>query len=106
MCNLLYKSQPIKTTTCKIKSALIPSYVCTSLIFKKVFLQWLVLSQDGIENTTDLHISYKESPTYSHKYKVLLHTYIMCNYTFDNILLTGAIISSNKHDIISHHLSE
>jgi hypothetical protein len=38
-----------------------------------------------------------------HKYKLILHTYIKCKYTFVNMLLTGALISSNKHDI-SHHI--
>jgi hypothetical protein len=73
------------------------------LSYQKRVLQWLVLSQDGIENTADLYVSHKESPTYSHKYKFYIHTFIICNYTFGNVLLTGALISSNKHDI-SHHI--
>jgi hypothetical protein len=87
----------------KIKSPAIPSYFCNSLISKKFCLQWLVLSQDGIENTADLHVSYKESPTYSYIYKLFIQTYIICNYTCANMLLTGALISSNTHDI-SHHI--
>jgi hypothetical protein len=31
-----------------------------------------------------------------HKYKLILHTYIMCNYNLANMLLTGALISSNN----------
>jgi hypothetical protein len=73
------------------------------LSYQFLSLQWLVLSQDGIENSAELYVSNKESPTYSHKYKLFLHTYIICNYTLPNMLLTGSLISSNKHDI-SHHI--
>jgi hypothetical protein len=68
----------------KIKSPAIPSYFCNSLISKKFCLQWLVLSQDGIENTANLHVSYKESPTYSHNLSacnlIFIFIYININY--------------------------
>jgi hypothetical protein len=88
---------------------------CPSFFFNKtVFLWWFVVSLEGIENTAGLHVSckyrlnnahtiYPYTYDYIHVYINCAYLYFMFRHTFVKVLLTGALISSNLHDI-SHHV--
>jgi hypothetical protein len=88
---LLKRSQRVKKSQ---SISLLPSLIFLhfSHIHKKV-LQRLQLPQ-----SIRMHMII-------HKYKLILQTYIICNYNLANMLLTGALIYSNKHGI-SHHTGE
>jgi hypothetical protein len=56
----------------KITSPSIPNIFAFLSYPKKIVLQWLVLSQEGIANTTGIHVSYNESPPYSHNLSICI----------------------------------
>jgi hypothetical protein len=84
------------------KSQFIKSNLLPSLIFLH-FSRIQKSSSCFIHGVSNILTQYILMHMIIHKYKLILHTYIICKYNFVNILLTGALISSNKHDI-SHHI--
>jgi hypothetical protein len=94
--------------------------MCALLLFPhNNMLRWLVVSLEGIANTTGVHV-YRSRICSNilihsicihmiihsicihmimYKHNLIINTYIICNYNFVNMLLTRALMSSNIHDI-------